>query len=77
VRNVFDEWRVFHGLNTTRSIVDISKDEFYIKDLVDIFSFFVLEVAKKMVACIFQLGSFYPFMFQIILLFYLQFFFRV
>ncbi len=25
-KNVFDEWRVFHGLDTTRSIVDLSKD---------------------------------------------------
>ncbi len=49
---MFDESRVFHGLDTTRSIVDLSKDEFYVKDWVDILSSFVLQVAKKMVVCI-------------------------
>jgi len=70
VRNVFDEWRIFHGFDTTRSIIDLSKNESYVKDLVDIISFFVLQVAKKIVAYIFQLGNFYPLMFQMKLLFY-------
>jgi len=43
---VFDEWRVFRGLDMTRSIAHLSKDEF-VKDLVDMFSSFVLQVAKK------------------------------
>jgi hypothetical protein len=67
---VFDEWKVFHGLDTTRSIVNLSKDESYVKDLVDIISYFVLQVAKKMVACILQPNNFYPLMFQIKLVFY-------
>ncbi len=43
---MFDEWRVFRGLDMTRSIAHLSKDEF-VKDLVDMFSSFVLQVAKK------------------------------
>jgi hypothetical protein len=42
VKNAFDEWRVFHGLDTTRSIVDPSKDESSFKDLVDMLSSFIL-----------------------------------
>jgi hypothetical protein len=53
VRNAFDEWRVLHGLDTTRSIVDLLKDEYFVKDLVDMLSSFVLQVTKKD-------GSLYP-----------------
>jgi hypothetical protein len=38
---------IFCGLDATRSIADLSEDEFSIKDLVDMFSFFVFQVAKK------------------------------
>ncbi len=31
VINVFDEWRGSHGLDTTRSIIDLSNDESYVK----------------------------------------------
>jgi hypothetical protein len=44
---MFDEWKVFYGLDTTRSIVDLLEDESPVKDLVDMFSSFVLQVAKK------------------------------
>ncbi len=42
---MFDEWKVFYGLDTTRSIVDLLEDESSVKDLVDMFSSFVLQVA--------------------------------
>jgi hypothetical protein len=38
---VFNEWRVFHNLDTIRSIANILEDECSIKDLVDMLSFFV------------------------------------
>ncbi len=47
VKNVFDEWKLFCGFDTTKSIVDLSKDEGLIKDLVDMLSSFILQVAKK------------------------------
>jgi hypothetical protein len=50
VKNAFDEWRVFCSLDTSRSIIDLSKDESSFKDLVDMLSSFVLQVAKRMVA---------------------------
>jgi hypothetical protein len=46
-RNAFDDYNFFHGFDTTRSIAYLSKDESSIKDLVDMFSSFVLQVAKK------------------------------
>jgi len=46
-KNVFDEWKLFDGFNTTKFIVDLSKDESSIKDLVDMLSSFILQVAKK------------------------------
>jgi hypothetical protein len=38
---------LFCGFDTTKSIVDLSKDEGLIKDLVDMLSSFILQVAKK------------------------------
>jgi hypothetical protein len=42
VKNVFDEWKVSRNLDTTRSIVDLSKDEYSFWDLVDMLSSFIL-----------------------------------
>jgi hypothetical protein len=50
---MFDEWKVFCGLDTTRSIVDLSEDESSIKDSMDMFFFLVLQIAKKA-------GTMYP-----------------
>jgi len=52
-RNVFDEWKVFHSLDTTRSIADLLENESFVKDLVNMLSSFVLQVVKKD-------GSLYP-----------------
>ncbi len=38
---------VFHNLNTTRLITDFLEDEFFVKDVVDMFSSFILQVTKK------------------------------
>ncbi len=45
--NVFYEWRVFRDFDTRKFIVDMSKDKGSIKDLMDMLSSFVLQVAKK------------------------------
>lgn len=44
---MFDEWKVFCGLDTTKSIANLSKDESFVKDSMDMFSSFVLQIAKK------------------------------
>ncbi len=44
---------IFHSFDTTRSIANLLEDEFCINNLVDMLSFFVLQVAKKN-------GSMYP-----------------
>jgi hypothetical protein len=46
-RNAFDDYKVFHGFDTMKSITYLSKDEFSIKYLVDMISSFVLQVVKK------------------------------
>jgi hypothetical protein len=46
-KNAFDEWRVFHGFNTSKSIVGLSKDESLMKNLVNMLSYFVLQVREK------------------------------
>lgn len=46
-KNAFDKWKVFRGFDTTSSIVDLSKDESSIKNLVDMLSSSILQVAKK------------------------------
>jgi hypothetical protein len=46
-RNVFDEWRVFRGLDITISIANLLENESFVKDLLDMLSSFVLQVAKK------------------------------
>ncbi len=51
--NVFNEWRLFCAFDTRKSIIDMSKDEGSIKDLVGMLSSFVLQVARKD-------GSMYP-----------------
>jgi hypothetical protein len=38
---MFNRWRVFHNLDTIRSLVNILEDEYFIKDLVDMLSFFM------------------------------------
>ncbi len=38
---MFNEWKVFHNLDIIKSIANILEDEFSIKDLVDMLSFFV------------------------------------
>jgi hypothetical protein len=50
---VFDEWKVFHSLDTTRSIANLLENESFVKDLVNMLSSFVLQVVKKD-------GSLYP-----------------
>lgn len=52
MKNVFDECRIFCGFDTNQSIVDFSKDEFFIKNLVNIIYFFVISCKKN--------GSLYP-----------------
>jgi hypothetical protein len=51
--NAFNVWKVLCGLDTTRSIAYLLKDEYFVKDLVDMISSFILQVAKKD-------GSLYP-----------------
>jgi hypothetical protein len=51
--NVFNGWKVLRGLDITRSIAYLLKDEYFRKDMVDMISSFVLQVAKKD-------GSLYP-----------------
>jgi hypothetical protein len=47
-------FRFFHGFDTLKFIVDLSEDESFLKNLLDmLFFFFVLQVAKKD-------GCFYP-----------------
>jgi hypothetical protein len=46
-KNAFDEWQKFQGHNIERSIADLSKNEDIIMELVDMFSLFILQVAKK------------------------------
>jgi len=53
VTNAFDQWKLFCAFDTSIIIVDLSKDEGLIKDLVDMLFSFVLQVAKKN-------GSLYP-----------------
>jgi hypothetical protein len=45
--NAFNEWKLFHGFNMVKSIVNMFEDEGLIKDLVDMLLSFVLQVAKK------------------------------
>jgi hypothetical protein len=47
VKNDFNEWKIFHGFDTTKFIANILKNDFFVKDLVDMLSAFVLQVAKK------------------------------
>jgi hypothetical protein len=53
VKNAFDELRVFCDFDTTRSIANLLEDEYFVKNLVDMLSSFVLQVPKKD-------GSMYP-----------------
>jgi hypothetical protein len=45
--NVFNEWRLFHGFDTTKFLLE---DEGLITDLENMLSYFVLYVAKKNVS---------------------------
>jgi len=56
MKNVFDEWKLFCGFNIMNFIANLSEVESLIKDLVDMLSFFVLQVTKKMAAYILQPG---------------------
>jgi hypothetical protein len=42
MNNAFDEWRVFHDIDTKKSIIDLSKNESSVKNLMDMLSSFVL-----------------------------------
>jgi hypothetical protein len=46
-KNAFDELRQFRGFDITKLIVDLSKDEGLVKNLVDMLSTFVLQVVEK------------------------------
>jgi hypothetical protein len=46
-KNIFDEWRFFHGFDTTKPIVNIFLNGDFIKDLADMLSSFVLQITKK------------------------------
>jgi hypothetical protein len=46
-KNVFDKWRIFHGVDTNKLIVNILEDKSSIKNLVDMLFSFVLQVAKQ------------------------------
>jgi hypothetical protein len=46
-KNTFDDWKVFYGFDTSKSIVDLLENESSMKDLVDMLSFLILQVAKK------------------------------
>lgn len=37
----------FHGFDTNKLIINLLEDEFFIKDLVDMLSSFVLQVVKQ------------------------------
>jgi hypothetical protein len=49
------EWWAFHGFDTMKSIVDLSEDESFLKDLEDMLFSFILQVAR-MVVFILQLS---------------------
>jgi len=46
-KNAFYEWREFWGFDTTKSIVDLLKNEHNGMELVDMLSMFVLQVVKN------------------------------
>jgi hypothetical protein len=50
--DAFDEWKLFCGFDTTKFIVNMFEDEGLVKILVDMLSSFVLQITKKMPACI-------------------------
>lgn len=52
MKNVLNEWNLFHGFNMEKSSVDLSKDEDSMMNLMNMF-YFILHVAKKD-------GSLYP-----------------
>jgi len=43
---LINEWKVFHGYDIEKSIEDIFEDEDFVKDLINMLSFFILQVAK-------------------------------
>jgi hypothetical protein len=57
MKNSFDEWKVFHGFDTSKSIVDLSKDQSLMKNLVDMLSFFFVSWRKKTTICVLQQGK--------------------
>jgi hypothetical protein len=56
--NAFDKWRIFLGFDTNKLIANLLEDEYSIKDLVDMLSSFVLQVAKQDDSCILQPSTF-------------------
>lgn len=46
-KNAFYEWSEFWGFNTTKSIVNLLKNEHNVMELVDMLSMFVLQVVKN------------------------------
>ncbi len=57
-KNAFYESKFFYGFSMKKSIIDLFEDEGLVKQIVDM-SYFVLQVVKKDVAYILQLGNFF------------------
>jgi hypothetical protein len=52
-KNIFGEWGVCCGFDTKKSIIDFLGNEDYVKHLVSMFLYFVMQVAKNMAIYIF------------------------
>jgi hypothetical protein len=83
VKNVFDEWRIFRGFDTTRSIIDLtrsiidfSNDESSIKDLAFFFHFASCKKGWQLVSSN-QVTFTFLDVFNLIVLFVFSIFFRV
>jgi hypothetical protein len=48
VKNDFNEWKIFHGFDTTKFITNILKNDFFVKDLVDMLSALFCKLQKQM-----------------------------
>lgn len=46
-KNVFDEWRVFQGFDTMKSITNLLEDEHVVMVLVNMLTTFILQAANK------------------------------
>jgi hypothetical protein len=54
MKNAFDEWKLFCGFDTMKFIANLFEDQGLNKIFVDMLSSFVLQITKKMPACILQ-----------------------